>query len=190
MKLVFIYGQVASGKLTIAREIAARTGLPLFHNHLVVDAVAAVFPFGSESFVRLRELFWLETFAEAAREDQSLLFTFAPEPTVDPDFPGRVREVVAGAGGEVTFVRLTVPADEQERRLTLPDRLAFGKLGSPEQLRLLREAFDACEAEMPAPRLVIDTAAMAPADAAREIIRELDIAPPCPPRPEPSPTNG
>ena len=187
MKLVFVYGQVASGKLTIAREIAARTGLPLFHNHLVVDAVAAVFPFGSESFVRLREQFWLEIFAEAAREDQSMIFTFAPEPTVEPDFPDRVRAVVAEAGGEVAFVRLTVPVDEQERRLTLPDRLAFGKLGSPEQLRLLREAFDACEAEMPEPRLVVDTAAMEPADAARAIIRALDLAPPCPPQPEPAP---
>ena len=55
MILVFLYGPVASGKLTIARELAARTGFALFHNHLVVDAVMAVFPFGSESFVRLRE---------------------------------------------------------------------------------------------------------------------------------------
>ena len=55
MRLIFIYGPVASGKLTIARLVSERTGLPLFHNHLVVDAVAAVFPFGSEAFVILRE---------------------------------------------------------------------------------------------------------------------------------------
>jgi hypothetical protein len=59
MKLLFLYGPVASGKLTIARELATLTGFALFHNHLVVDAVAAVFPFGSERFVKLREQFWL-----------------------------------------------------------------------------------------------------------------------------------
>ena len=52
MQLIFIYGQVAAGKLTVARALAARTGLALFHNHLVVDAVAAVFPFGSEEIGR------------------------------------------------------------------------------------------------------------------------------------------
>jgi hypothetical protein len=34
--VIFIYGQVASGKLTIARELAERTGMALFHNHPIV----------------------------------------------------------------------------------------------------------------------------------------------------------
>lgn len=175
MKLVFIYGQVASGKLTVARALAATTGLPLFHNHLVVDAVASIFPFGSETFVRLREHFWLETFLAAARERRSLLFTFAPEPTVSPDFPEKARATVGAAGGDLHFVRLTVPVAEQERRLTLPDRLAFGKLGSPEQLRQLRADFDICDALMPEPALTIDTSRLAPADAARAIADRLDL---------------
>ena len=54
MHLLFLYGPPASGKYTIARIIAEQTGLPLFHNHLIVDAVAAVFPFGSANFIRLR----------------------------------------------------------------------------------------------------------------------------------------
>jgi hypothetical protein len=44
MKLVFIDGQIASGKLTVGRDLADLTGLPLCHNHLIVDAVGAVFP--------------------------------------------------------------------------------------------------------------------------------------------------
>jgi hypothetical protein len=43
VQFIFIYGQLASGKLTVARELAARTGVALFHNHLVVDAVGSVF---------------------------------------------------------------------------------------------------------------------------------------------------
>ncbi|MGB9242841.1 MAG: hypothetical protein WCC03_05765 [Candidatus Acidiferrales bacterium] len=106
MRIIFIYGQPASGKLTIARELADRTGIALFHNHLVVDALEAVFPFGSEAFVRLREQFWLAVFADAAQADRSLIFTFAPEPTVARDFAERVRTLVQSAGGEVMFVAL------------------------------------------------------------------------------------
>src|ERR1700749_1982483 len=117
MHLIFIYGPIASGKLTIARELASRTGMSLFHNHLVVDAVGAVFPFGSKAFVRLREQFWLSVFEAAAQNGCSLIFTFVPEPTVDPAFPERVRELVRSAGGEVTFVELVISREEQERRL-------------------------------------------------------------------------
>jgi hypothetical protein len=54
------------GKLTVAKDLAARTGMALFHNHLIVDAVGSVFRFGSDEFVRLRETFWLEVIRTAA----------------------------------------------------------------------------------------------------------------------------
>lgn len=173
MRLLFLYGPIASGKLTVARLVAERMGLALFHNHLVVDAVAAVFPFGSDAFVRLREQFWLDTFAEAAAEGRSLVFTFAPEPTVAADFPERVVRLVETAGGEVVFVALNVSPEEQERRLTAPSRAAFGKLQSPELLRSLRESMSAAMQAMPRPALQIDTDAMAPEQAADAICRLL-----------------
>jgi chloramphenicol 3-O-phosphotransferase len=161
-RLVFIYGQVASGKLTVARELAEVTGWPLFHNHLVVDAIGAVFPFGSEPFVRLREALWLQVIEEAARARISLIFTFAPEPTVDPGFPERVQSIVARAGGSTHFVALTVTAAEQERRLVEPSRGAFGKMTSLELLQSLREGFESCFARMPIPDLTIDTTSTDP----------------------------
>ena len=39
MKLVILYGPPGVGKLTVGRELAARTGFKLFHNHLTVDLV-------------------------------------------------------------------------------------------------------------------------------------------------------
>jgi hypothetical protein len=173
MQVVFIYGPPASGKLTIARELAKRTGMALFHNHLIVDAVEAVFPFGSEASVRLREQFWLEVLAEAARGGRSLIFTFTPEPTVRPAFPDQVRELIRRAGGEVIFVALTVPPQEQERRLAAPGRAAFGKLRSLDVLRRLRDELSACGAAMPQPAFAIDTAAVEPAAAAEAIIRAM-----------------
>jgi hypothetical protein len=175
MRLIFIYGQAASGKLTVARQLAEMTGLALFHNHLVVDAVGAVFPFGSEAFVRLREQFWLAVVKDAVTLGRSLIFTFAPEASVAPDFPERMRSLVEASGGTVTFVKLQVSESEQERRIVDPSRAAFGKLRSLELLRELRPQFDDCSSAMPEPMLAIDTDVVLPIDAARMIAEALQL---------------
>lgn len=169
MRLIFLYGQPASGKLTVAKELSARTGWPVFHNHLVVDAVSAVFPFGSAEFVALRERFWLDVLGAAARAGRSLIFTFAPEPTVSPSFAARARALVEEMGGSVVFVALTVSPQAQETRLAEPGRSAFGKLRSIELLQRLRSEFDACMSRMPPASTVIDTDRMTAAEAAAVI---------------------
>jgi replication-associated recombination protein RarA len=47
MNLIFLYGPPGVGKLTVAQELAGMTGYKLFHNHLTVDLVYAVFDFGT-----------------------------------------------------------------------------------------------------------------------------------------------
>jgi cytidylate kinase len=173
MQMVFLFGAPASGKLTIGRLVAERTGMPLFHNHLVVDAVAAVFSFGSEEFVRLRESFWLQTISTAAQLKKSLIFTFAPEPTVAPDFPARVSQLVERAGGNVLYVALELTEQEQDARLVASDRAAFGKLRSIELLSNLRPGIAACMAAMPDPALRIDTGSMSPSEAADKICEAI-----------------
>ncbi len=157
MKLVFVYGPPAAGKYTVSRRVAEITGLALFHNHLVVDSVASVFPFGSPSFVRLREQFWMDVFKAAVAEDRSLVFTFQPEGSVSPDFAQRVIDLVRGAGGEVLLVHLKLSADGQMARIANADRAAFGKLRDADLLAKLQAEFAACERAMPEADLVIDT---------------------------------
>jgi chloramphenicol 3-O-phosphotransferase len=139
MDLVFLYGPAAAGKLTTARALSELTGIPVFHNHLVVDTLLTVFPFGSPEFVRLRELYWIEAFREAAASGRSLVFTFTPEGTVPLGFAGRVADVVGSLGGRVHFVRLRVSDAEQERRIENEDRRAHNKLSSLETLLRLRQ---------------------------------------------------
>jgi hypothetical protein len=171
MHLLFIYGAPASGKLTIAREVARRSGYALFHNHLVMDALLAVFRFGSPEFVALRERFWIDTIEAAARSGRSLVFTFCPEPTLDPGFPERVEALVRHAGGTVSFIRLEVSEEEQERRLVAPSRTG-GKLRRIEVLRSWRKDFEAALLAMPDPALSIDTT-VATAEAAASRILQL-----------------
>lgn len=168
MRLVFIHGPAASGKLTVARELAARTGLPLFHNHLVVDALLAVFPFGSPTFVELREAMWMDVFRAAAEEGRSLIFTFHPEASVAPDFPERVVALVEAAGGRVDFVALRCAPEVVEARVEAASRQASGKLSS---LALLREldAKGAFTYPLLPAAIEIDTGTVDPAAAAARI---------------------
>lgn len=169
MKLIVIWGGPASGKLTVARELAQLTGLPLFHNHLVVDALLERLPFGDPEFVRLREAMWMAGFETAASSGQSMIFTFQPEETVREGFAERVVELVQGLGGEVKFARLTISLEEQERRIANDSRKEFRKLVSLDLLRELRGSFLEAEAAMPPADIVIDTEIDDPQTAARRI---------------------
>jgi len=174
MRLVFIHGPAASGKLTVARELAGLTGLPLFHNHLVVDALLAVFPFGSTGFVALREAMWLDVFRAAAAEDRSLIFTFHPEASVAPDFPDRVAAVVEEAGGRVDFVALTCAPELVEARIEAASRQATGKLSSVALFRELEAQGAFAYPPLPA-AVTIDTGAMDPGEAATRISESLGL---------------
>jgi len=165
MRLIFMHGPPAVGKLTVARELAELTGLPLFHNHLAVDVLTPLFEFGSPSFVKLRELIWLSVFQEAAKNDVSLIFTFAPERTVRPSFIQDTITTVEARGGVVRFVRLTCAAGEIEQRLASPSRAEFGKLQSLDQYKTLTRAGAFDYPELPA-ALTVDTGAVSPREAA------------------------
>ena len=170
MHVLFIYGPPASGKLTIGREVARQSGYALFHNHLIVDALLAVFRFGSPEFVMLREKFWIETIEAAARIGRSLVFTFCPEPTVAADFPERLEALVRDAGGTVSFIRLEVSEEEQERRLVATNRTG-GKLRRVEVLRCWQDGFKSAMAAMPAPVLSIDTTVTTAEAAAGQVVQ-------------------
>lgn len=172
MQLIFLHGAPAVGKLTIARELASLTGFRLFHNHLTVDLVTSLFPFGSESFVRLREQIWLAAFAETARSEASLIFTFNPERTVRERFVQDAIDTIESAGGRVVFVELTCDETELERRMEDGSRKEFGKLASVELYRSLKAdgAFDF--AKLP-DGLSFDTTNQTPAATAQAIAQAI-----------------
>lgn len=178
MKLIFIYGLPATGKLTVAQHLAAMTGFKVFHNHLVVDLLLSVFDFGSPEFVHLREEIWLSVFEQATRSGlPGMIFTFAPEPTVRPAFIRELQTRLAAVGGKVEFIELTCPIPELKNRMGNPSRHKFKKLTSVTLFEELHAegSFDA--STMPKPHLSIDTSLVTPARAALQIARALDLNP-------------
>ena len=59
MKLVFLFGNAAVGKMTVGQELMKITDLRLFHNHMTIEPVLEVFgTFDSHVILRLREVFF------------------------------------------------------------------------------------------------------------------------------------
>jgi hypothetical protein len=170
VKLVFIFGRPAVGKLTVARVLASLTGGRLFHNHLAVNVALSVYDFGTPGFIGLREQIWNAVFDRATADRLPLLiFTFNPENTVPQRFIDGLFAKIAFAGGEVIPVELVASETEIEERLGSELRRLDGKVLDARMYRDLRSkgTFDA--PVMPSPRLRIDTGRLAPALAAEQI---------------------
>jgi hypothetical protein len=170
MKLLFIYGRPAVGKLTVARAVAERTGGRLFHNHMTVNLVLSVFDFGTPAFVALRERIWMDVFRRAIAEKLPLLiFTFNPEDSVPQRFIDDLFREVSASGGEVIPVELTASEGAIEARLGNASRRKEGKTLDVKMYRALRVKGTFESPRIAAPRLTLDTEKLSPAEAAEQI---------------------
>lgn len=125
--LVMLIGPPAVGKMTVGHELAARTGLRLFHNHHTIDLVLRFFPFGSPPFRRLVGEFRRRVLEEVADSDlPGVIFTYV----CAFDQPGDIAAVEEWAGifrkrgGRVVFVELEAAQGERLRRNETEFRLA------------------------------------------------------------------
>lgn len=175
MKLLFIYGPPAVGKLTVAKEVAKLTGFKVFHNHLSIDAILPVFEFGSEPFTRLIELIRVETVAEAARRGVDLIYTFCYAKGLDEMHVEAVKKAARDNGGDVHFVLLTCEPDELRRRVVLEDRREFGKANTVEMMNMFLETYDLTEPIPYANTTVIDNTHLSPVDVAAQIVAKTRL---------------
>jgi hypothetical protein len=161
MKLLFLYGRPAVGKLTIARAVAALTGARLFHNHLTVNLALSVYDFGTPGFIELRERIWTTVFDRALADRLPLLiFTFNPENTVPQRFIDELFAAVRAAGGDVISVELVASEPEIERRLGSESRRLEGKVLDAKTYRELRAKGTFNSPVIETPRLRLDTSAL------------------------------
>jgi hypothetical protein len=176
VNLVFIYGAPGVGKLTTAKALAALTGFKLFHNHLTFDLARALFDFPSPPFNELSEKVRLATFEAAARAKlPGLIFTFVYAAPQDDRFVAKVIETVEKEKGEIHFVRLYCDAAAHEQRVLAPERKAFGKITSVEQLRGAQARWNLTAAVPLRESLEIDNSALSAALAARRIAERFSL---------------
>ena len=136
MKLIFIHGMPAVGKLTVAKEIAKITGFKLFHNHYSVDLVKSVFPWGTKQFSELNRKIRLDMFESAAKNNVSgVIFTFCFRPGKNDDFIKNTINIVEKYDGKVDFVYLKCEEDELYRRVKHENRKKYKKITSIKEVK-------------------------------------------------------
>ena len=171
--VVFIHGPAASGKHTIGSLVSEKLGVPLFHNHLTVDLVKALFEFGTEPFVTLRASIWRETFKVASESRRSFVFTFNPEITVEPSLIDELVSYVENAGGVVHYVELICSDQEIVKRISNESRRKFGKLIEAAIYKEIKKAGGFEFPPFPMPVISIDTEMTSAEIAAEKIVQAL-----------------
>lgn len=124
---VVIAGPPAVGKMTVGRALSARTGFPLFHNHVPIEAVLPVFAFGSPEFNRLVGGFRRAMLEEVAQSDlagfvYTIMFDFANPREIE--FIQRLQTQFGPPSWRVVLVELEADLDIRLRRNASAERLA------------------------------------------------------------------
>lgn len=173
MKLIFIHGMPAVGKLTVATELAKLTGFNLFHNHYSVDLVKSVFPWGTKEFSELNRKIRLDMFEAAAKNNiNGIIFTFCFRPNKNDEFIKNVIDTVKRHGGEVNFIYLKCDTDELYRRVEHENRKKYKKITSVTEIKEHINMWG----EIPFTKnLVIDNTNLSPEKTAKLIIDNFKL---------------
>ena len=176
MDLVFIYGPPASGKLTVARELAGITGYRIFHNHASLDFVGTVFDYGTAKFSELVVKYRKDMLGEAAKAGVSVIFTSAYVDGPKTDATYEMIRMIQGHGGRVCPVCLYCDRAELLRRVEGESRKGFGKFTDPDRLKEFLRTYELSKEPVVKGSLLIDNTDVKPRDAAERIAEHFGLA--------------
>lgn len=175
MKLLFLHGSPATGKLTVAKALLGMAPGRLFDNHAAIDLARTLFDFGAPGFWELVHSVRYSAMDAAAEHGVALLVTTFcyVEPDDRPQFE-KFEEIVRRHGGELLPVFLHCSREEAARRVGNPDRVERRKMTSEQSLIKYLDSYQFT----PVPRagcLELDTG-VRPAEAtAQEIISHFGL---------------
>lgn len=179
MKLLFLIGNAAVGKMTVGQALTKITDLSLFHNHMTIEPVLEIFKkYNGEAVKRLRDVI----FEEFAKSDcYGMIFTYmwAFDMQSDWDYIEHVKSIFAPHDAEVYYVELVAAQKVRLERNKTENRLACKpskrNLEFSERLLLGADEKHRCESregEIPfANYIKIDNSDLAPETVA-EMIKE------------------
>lgn len=123
MKCLIIFGPAASGKMTVGKAVAAKTGYKLMHNHMSIDLLLNFFEHGTPEFWRLDELIRFSIMKEFAKSDAAgFIFTYMwafeheGQTTDDEEYIQKIEQIFAAQGVETVFLELECSLAERLKR--------------------------------------------------------------------------
>ena len=131
MKLVFIHGAPAAGKLTTARALLGLIKGRLFDNHAAIDVARTVFDFGAPGFWELVQAV-RALVLDAAAERRTPLVVMTSVYVEPDDLPmfEQFESIVRRHCGQILPVFLQCSTEEIIRRVGNSDRIAKRKMAS------------------------------------------------------------
>lgn len=131
MRLVYIHGAPAVGKLTVAKEVTRLVPAKLFDNHASIDLARTVFEHGAPGFWSLVESVRILVLEAAAKENVPIVLMTScySDPHDRPTFE-KYEQILKQHTAEMCPVFLHCPNAEMKRRVANPDRKARGKITS------------------------------------------------------------
>ena len=183
MKLVFLIGDGAVGKMTVGQELMKQTGLRLFHNHMMIEPVIEIFgAFNGYVTQQLREVIFRE-FAKSAQKGMIFTYLWAFDMPSDWEYIAHVADIFRQHGADIYYVELVASQEIRLQRNETANRLAHKASKrdvEASRARLLRDdAAYRCVSlpgEIPFENyLRIDNSHLEPDAAARMICRHFDL---------------
>ena len=123
MKLVFILGDAAVGKMTVGQELMKITGLRLFHNHMTIEPVIEIFGhYDWKTIADMRELIFRNF---AASDNDGMIFTLmmAFDCQDDWDCLEHVKSIFSPYNTEFYYVELIASQEVRLQRNQTANRL-------------------------------------------------------------------
>ena len=123
MKLIFILGDAAVGKMTVGQELMKITDLRLFHNHMTIEPVIEIFGrYDGKTISEIREVIFRNF---AASDNYGMIFTLmmAFDQQSDWDYLEHVKEIFEPYGTEFYYVELIAPQEIRLVRNVTENRL-------------------------------------------------------------------
>jgi len=143
MKLLFLHGSPAVGKLTVAKALLRIVPGRLMDNHAAIDLALTVFDVGAPGFWELVHDVRCSALDAAAEHRVPLLVTtFCYAEPDDREQFRQIEEIVQRDGGELLPVFLHCSREEALRRVGNPDRVERRKIISGEHLIRELDCYD------------------------------------------------
>ncbi len=174
MNLIVIYGPPASGKLTIAQQLADITGYKLFHNHLTVDAADSLFEWMSPPFVKYCQESRILGIKLAMENNISLITTLAYAPE-DRDFVLRIQGLpYYYTDININWVKLITPMKELKKRVIAKSRQKYKKIRTVKGLNKFCNQYDAFQSIPLVDSIEVNTTKLNPKEAAEYIVKQIN----------------
>lgn len=123
MKLVFILGDAAVGKMTVGQALMEMTDLRLFHNHMTIEPVLEIFgEFNAKVIQEMRELIFAH-FASSNHYGMIFTLMMAFDQQNDWDYLEHIKKIFAPYGTEFYYVELIAPQEIRLARNATENRL-------------------------------------------------------------------